>query len=314
MSGTQPELIPFGNLDAIELPPRPDLTGANTLVQALEPFRDYMLTKEFAINTIKSFLNDMQILIAYLGEGATLAGCSPARLEAFVEYLQNGRGVACSPKSLYRRITTLKVFFGWLADKAVLATNPAAGLALERPASPLPAVLDDAQVAKLLETTAALCTAPAPDARPHLLLTLLLDTGIKKAECMGIGLQHIDLTDVEHPSVYIHYEKARQNWKSRRLALSPGFPKTLETYLRRYQPKALLFECTPRNLEYVLRAASLLAGLPVTLSFETLRWTSALRCYKAGMEPDRLRRRLGLSLIAWRETAPVLERLAQKPL
>jgi integrase/recombinase XerD len=119
---------------------------------------------------------------------------------------------------------------------------------------------------------------------------------------------------VEHPSVYIHYEKARQNWKSRRLALSPGFPKTLETYLRRYQPKALLFECTPRNLEYVLRAASLLAGLPVTLSFETLRWTSALRCYKAGMEPDRLRRRLGLSLIAWRETAPVLERLAQKPL
>ncbi|MFN9905696.1 MAG: hypothetical protein ACK56F_06150, partial [bacterium] len=45
-----------------------------------------------------------------------------------------------------------------------------------------------------------------------------------------------------------------------------------------------------------------LAHLPHQVSFEMLRWTSALRDYRDGMEHDHLRRKLGLSKITWRET------------
>jgi integrase/recombinase XerD len=56
------------------------------------------------------------------------------------------------------------------------------------------------------------------------------------------------------------------------------------------------------------------AGLPEGLSFEMLRWTCALRDYQARMDADRLRRKLGLSEMSWRETEPKIIRLAEPPL
>ena len=131
---------------------------------------------------------------------------------------------------------------------------------------------------------------------------------------MRITLEQIDLGNPEQPSVYIHYEQPRQRLKSRLLALPADFAATLEVYLRRYQPRERLFECTPRNLEYVLHNVTALAGLRHKVTFEMLRWTSAVRSFQDGMAEDRLRRRLGLSQMAWRQTLPVIEQLAEGPL
>ena len=57
----------------------------------------------------------------------------------------------------------------------------------------------------------------------------------------------------------------------------------MQQYLREYQPKVFLFECTPRNLEYVLGDTAKAAGLTKNVSFESLRWTAAVRDYRTGM-------------------------------
>jgi integrase/recombinase XerD len=216
---------------------------------------------------------------------------------------------------LERRITTLKVFFAWLAAAGVLGSDPAAALIHRRATSPLPHLLTDQQVADLLAVTESMRDArEAPDARPHLLVTLLLATAIKKAECMRITLEHLDHSDPAHPSVYIHYDKPRQRFKARRLALPPDWVRTFEIYRRRYQPTQELIACTPRNLEYILHTLSLLANLPEALTFETMRWTSGVRSYRDGMEEERLRTRLGLSRISWREVLPTIKKLAEQPL
>ena len=46
------------------------------------------------------------------------------------------------------------------------------------------------------------------------------------------------------------------------------------------------------------------------LSFENLRWASAMRDWQAGVEQDDIRQKLGLSKIAWRETKGKLQLLA----
>jgi hypothetical protein len=75
-----------------------------------------------------------------------------------------------------------------------------------------------------------------------------------------------------------------------------------------------LFECTARNLEYVLRDLAKLAGIPGGVSFEMLRWTSAVRDYRAGMDGDALRRKMGLSKLRWRETTDKLKQLTEPAL
>ncbi|MHB0856927.1 MAG: tyrosine-type recombinase/integrase [Anaerolineae bacterium] len=310
MVTSQLELFPFGTTEKVYRPSDHGLQADSPLSATITPFTAYMMEREFAENTIKSFLNDLTLAFEYLDEKRPLRDCTTELLLQLVHYFRGGREAPCSPKSLERRITTLKVFFAWLAASHVLAEDPAATLVHRQASSPLPIVLDDGQVETLLETTRGLRdTSQAPDARPHLLVSLLLTTAMKKSECMGIALQHIDLSDPTQPSVYIRYEKARQHIKSRRLRLPDDWTQTLPLYLRRYQPKVNLFECTPRNLEYVLHNVSMLAGLPTMLTFEMLRWTSAKRSLEGGMEPEKLRRKLGVSRITWTDTAEVLEKL-----
>jgi len=315
VAGHQLELFPTGGYPAPEPPPKPALAAGDPLEGALEPFTEYMRQKEFAENTVKSFLNDLKLFIEFAGGKTPLQECSTHKLRQFTEHLQHGRGVPCSAKSLDRRITTLKVFFGWLTEKGVLESDPAAPLVHRGATSPLPHILSDAQVERLLTVTRSMRDADeAPDARPHLLVTLLLATGIKKAECMRIALDHINYSDPEHPVLYVHYERPRQRFKARRLALPADWSPTMQAYLQRYQPRERLFECTPRNLEYVLHNLTVVTGLPEPLTFEMLRWTSAVRCHRAGMDPERLRKRLGLSRISWRETSTIIQALAEEPL
>ncbi len=287
----------------------PPLTRDSPLSAAIDSFKAHMIEEGFTENTIKAFLSDLRIFSRYLGFDRAIGQIATKDLNNFLTYLQLYRGKPCSPKSYARRVTTLKSFFGWLAEEGIIPNNPAAPIAQPPASSPLPQILYQSQVAKLLETTRGLMHAEKPDARPHLLVTLLLQTGIKKSECINIELNHIDLSDPEAPVLYIRYADPRKRHKERKLLLPSDFAPTLRQYLEEYHPKEKLFECTARNLEYVLDKVAQMAGLD-NVSFETLRWTCAVRDYQAGMPPDKLRRKLGLSKIRWSVTLRKLEKLA----
>jgi integrase/recombinase XerD len=282
----------------------------------MEAFHAHMLHQELSLHTIRAFDSDLRLLAGFVGHRTPIGHISNDRLEAFLKYLRYERGVPCKPKSLARRLTTLKVFFGWLADEGAIPADPAAPLIHHRATTPLPRVLSEQEIGALLEVTNRLRTdVENGDGRPHLLVTLLLHTGIKKGECMNIALTDIDISDPNAASVFIRYDSIKQRYKERKLRLPPPFAMALPAYLAQYKPGEKLFECTARNLEYVLDHCSVQAGLPArALSFETLRWTSAVRNLKEGMEEDALRRKLGLSHITWAETLDKLKRLTQPAL
>ena len=290
------------------------LSADSSLSAAIGGFHDYMLRRGFTENTIKSFLGDLRLLSRYLGPARRVGKISTKDLNDFLTYLLYYRGKPCKPKSYSRRITTLKVFFKWLAEEEIIPKDPAAPLVHVHVTSPLPQILYDEQVERLLEATGRLLQAEKPDPRPHLLVSLILATGIKKSECMGIALNDIDLSDRQAPVLYIRYTNPKMQHKERKLQLPPDFLPLLEQYLAVYKPKERLFECTARNLEYVLRNVSEMAKLPHSASFEMLRMTCAVRDYRAGMPLERLRQKLGLSPITWAEVSEKVKRLAAPPL
>jgi len=289
------------------------LTRESPLSAAISSFHDHMIRKGFTENTISAFLNDLRILTRYLGDDHPLSQIGTSKLNDFMTYLRYERGVPCKPKSYARRMTTLKVFFGWLAEEGILPSDPAAPLIHQRASTPLPQILYEGQVEKLLQATVELMHAEKPDARPHLLVTILLQTGIKKSECMAIQLSDIDTSEPKAPVLYIRYSNPKMKHKERKLRLSADFVPILRQYLAEYQPQERLFECTARNLEYVLDNAARLAGVE-TISFEILRWTCAVRDYKAKISSDKLRQKLGLSKVTWQEASENLKKLAAPPL
>ncbi len=296
---------------------RSSLAQGSSLSAAIEQFHDYMIQQEYAENTVKSFLGDLKILRRYLQSNRPISQIGASDLKRFLHWLQHERGRPCSPKSYARRLTTLKVFFAWLTDSGILPVDPAAPLAHKPVQTPLPRILYDHQVQQVLATTREMMAGghdKKPDPRPHLLVSLLLHTGIKKQECMAIKLSHIDTADPDGPVLHIRYDKPQMQYKERRLRLPAGWTQVLDQYIGAYEPQQVLFACTARNLEYVLFGVAKQAGLEGGLSFETLRWTCAIRDYRAGMDRNRLRRKLGLSKMSWKETEPKLVRLVEPPL
>lgn len=292
-------------------PARPtDLTGRSSLRAALVAFEAHMQAQGFAENTIKAFLSDLNILAQFVGVGTAIGAIATQDLNRFTEWLVHGRGVPCNPKSLARRVTALKVFFGWLCETGVLPNDPAAPVIHKPALTPLAEILSDAEVERVLAVTQALRHGEKPDARPHLLVTLLLHTGIKKSECMAIVLNHFDFDDPNEPVVWIRYANPRRRHKERKLRLPVWWPALLAEYRAQYQPQEALFPCTARNLEYVLANVARQADLPHSLSFEILRWTCAVRDYRAGMPADAVRQKLGISKITWREVGAKIAKLA----
>ncbi len=292
----------------------PAVSARSSLRAAVRAFQAHMQRVDFAENTIKSFLGDLGLLQRYLGPEVAIGAIGSKDLRAFMEYLQHGRGVPCTPKSYARRLTALKVFFGWLAGANVLDSDPAAPLVHRPAASPLPAILYDEQIERAQDACRALLADEKnPDPRPQFLFNLLLQTGMKKGECLALVPGHFDLSDAQAPRVHIRYKDPRRHHKERTLALEPGIAPMLHRYLMAYKPRDVLFPCTGRNLEYVLHRIAQVAGLPGGISFEMLRWTSAVRDYRRGLEPELLRRKLGLSQLAWDDTLAKLQALVANP-
>jgi len=286
------------------------LTARSGLREALEEFDRAMTLKGFTDNTIAAFRADLRILAGYLGHERAIGDTSTQDLNDFLVYLLRERGKPCNAKSYARRLTTVKVFFAWLAEVGARGSDPAQALVHHAFTTPLPRVLSETEIEELLTAGQQIAAGDDPDPRPLLLARLLLATGMKKGEVMGIHLAHLDASDPQNPVAHIRYAQARQFHKERTLRLPAEIIPALRAYRAKYQPAEYLFECTARNLEYVLRDLAKAAGLR-GVSFEELRWTAALRDYRAGMPADALRKKLGLSKLRWRETQEKLERLAE---
>jgi site-specific recombinase XerD len=303
-----------GDEERVSLSPRRHLTAAASLAHAIGAFERYMVERGFTGNTQQAFRLDIQLLEEYLPPGTPIGDIGTATLNAFLRWMENARGVPCSPKTLERRITTLKVFFSWLAEEEVLPKDVAAPLIHRSVSAPLPETLNDDELAALMSVTQRLRQGDEknkPDVRPHTLITLVVNTGIKKSECISIHLNHLDVGNHEHPALWIRYRNPRRRHKERRIALPASWPPLLDEYLTQYPTRQLLFPWTGRNLEYVLTSIAEEAGIS-RLTFETLRWTCAVRDYIEGMDPDTLRRKLGLSEISWYEVESRLDLLARQ--
>jgi site-specific recombinase XerD len=294
----------------------PRLTAEASIQAALGAFEQHMEEEGFALNTRKAFAGDIRLLGKYLGIGQPIGKIGTKNLNDFLNWLVYERGVPCSNKSYARRVTTLKVFFGWLQEIDVLVINPASAVVQITVTSPLPNIPTSEEIERALAVTSSIRAGTPevkPDARPHLLLTLLLQTGIKKGEAMGIVPNHIDREDPSAPFLFVRYKNPNQRYKERKIELDPEWLDVLDEYLDQYQPTTTLFTCTARNLEYILTdIADSLELEKGKLSFENLRWASALHDYKNGVSHDKIRQRLGLSKITWRETKSKLEKLLVK--
>ncbi|MBV6393452.1 MAG: Tyrosine recombinase XerC [Anaerolineales bacterium] len=276
--------------------------NAKTLLPAaINGWEMYLLDQGRSLNTVKAFLSDVRLLTKFLPPDQTIGGVTTEDLNRFFTWMEKDRGVACSPKTLSRRITSVKSFFRWLHQHGTLSVDPAEKVAQRSAISPLPQVLTDDEYEAVLLAADRHRRSKKPDARPYTLVALILHTAIKKSECLGIHINHFELDGKNGPFLFVRYASPANRYKERKIELTDDWVAAYGEYLSQYQPIDQAFPWSPRRLEYLLEDIGNEAGLNKHLSFDMCRWTSALRDYQSGIEPDKVRQKLGVSKIQWRE-------------
>ncbi len=291
------------------------INPSSTLPPVIKAWETYLRDQNRSIYTIRSFLGDIRLLASFLPPDRTLAEITTTDLNQFLEWVQSGRGknIPCSPKSYSRRITTIKSFFRWLFKHARISTDPAETILQHTVISPLPEVLTPAEENIALQIAENLRFTSHSDVRPYSLFKLLLETGIKKSECINITGNHIDSSQTE-PYLFVRYPSAKDRNKERKIKITTALVAAINEYKKQYEINDKLFPWSPRRLEYILEDIGKSAKLNKHLSFSMCRWTCALNDFRNGIDPDAIRQKLGVSKIQWRELKLKLEQLTEQKL
>lgn len=312
----QPDLF-AGTATVVSEPPDPQatpyppfirthpLTDQSSLAACVLPYQQDLQMRNKSAYTITCFLSDLRMFSDFIGRDTPVGRISKEQLTDWLMKLKFGKqGQPPAPKTMARRVTFLKNFFSWLTREGVLREDPSAGLVKERPLPPLPQLLYDDEVKRLLEKA-------AEEPRMHCLVYLVLHAGLKKEEVIGLKVEHIDLSNAATPTLTVHFAAAtNKQHRERRLTLPAEFTDILKRYMAKYHPTDELFVCTDRNLNYILARAVKAAGIQKRVTLQLLRDTFAVQQLREGVPPDGVREKLGLSDEAWMESREKYRRLA----
>lgn len=158
----------------------------------IEIFLEMMAVERGASeNTIGAYRRDLEDTSEFLeSRGTSLAEASSEDIRALVSSL-SARGLAASSQA--RRMSSLRQFYKFLYGEGMRADDPTGLIETARTPRPLPKIMSEDEVDRLIGSAAAVADDPALPAparararRLHALVELLYATGLRVSELVGL--------------------------------------------------------------------------------------------------------------------------------
>jgi site-specific recombinase XerD len=155
--------------------------------QAVKEFLDYLAHyRNYSSLTVRGYATDLRMFREFLG---TRLGRVPApaeiKREQIIQFGVSRKGAA--PLTLRRKYACLSSFYGFLQDMGYLQGNPARRLPLPRVSETVPVFLSEEMAQQLIAAADTPWTKCA--------VVLLLSTGIRRSEAVGITLDDLNLEE-----------------------------------------------------------------------------------------------------------------------
>ncbi|GHT75867.1 tyrosine recombinase XerC [Bacteroidia bacterium] len=155
-----------------------------------ESFLQYLqYEKNYSLHTVEAYENDLQQFKEFFCGEEPL---DPQAVDAVIvrRWLVFLMGEGYSPRSVNRKLSSLKSFFRYLSKYNKVESNPVKRLVGPKTNKPIPYFINDKEMAKLfleLETENSF-----EDERDKVLLDVFYSTGIRCAELIGLKDEDID--------------------------------------------------------------------------------------------------------------------------
>ncbi len=141
-------------------------------------------------HTASNYARDIGALAEYL-ERSNVSDWKRVDSQHVRVFAARSHAGGLSPRSVQRRLSAVRGFFGYLVREGVAASNPAVDIRAPKAARRLPGTLDVDQIAQLLQI-------PGDDplaVRDRAIMELFYSSGLRLAELVGLALTDVDLAD-----------------------------------------------------------------------------------------------------------------------
>jgi integrase/recombinase XerD len=153
----------------------------------LEAFLEMLAAERGAARlTLAAYGNDLQDLAGFLAKGADGEALESAEAASLHAYLTAAATRQLAPRTLARRLSAMRQFYRFLVVEGIRADDPTAGLDAPRLGRPLPKILSEAEVARLIEVAEKL---PGEEGvRLRCIIELLYAAGLRISELISLPL------------------------------------------------------------------------------------------------------------------------------
>jgi integrase/recombinase XerD len=171
-----------------------DRSDPQGLACRLEDFCEWMQVHNYSGTTVRAHRNAVELFVRWATERgitrpAEVTKPVVERYQRHLYYARKKDGRALTFGSQYRRLSSLRTFFGWLTRHNFILYNPVAELDLPKLEKRLPAVLTQAEVERVLNEPDV--TTPL-GVRDRAMMETLYSTGMRRMEVVGLSLYSID--------------------------------------------------------------------------------------------------------------------------
>lgn len=160
----------------------------------IKDFLDYLkYEKNYSSHTILSYKTDLLQFCDFLNTTPEALNVSEVTSMQIQQWIASMMSEKKSPRTISRKISTLKSFWHFLLERKEVNQNPTLRIVLPKAKKPLPSFFKNEEMEKVLDETFLLENFEAQ--RDHLILEIFYLTGIRLSELISIQDSDIDLKE-----------------------------------------------------------------------------------------------------------------------
>lgn len=258
----------------------------------IEEFKKYLLIdRHYSDNTIKSYINDLDIYLDYLTKKKIdYLEVEDKNIKDYLKFINNK-----DERTKAHQISVLRSFYKYLILEGTIKNNPMENIDLPKLSKKLPNVLTVDEVNNLLDIN---LNTPF-DYRNKAMLELMYGSGLRVSELINLRLEDIDL----------NYEVVRTIGKGSKERIVPFgnyASKALNDYINTYRPMLIKKEAseylflnnhgknmTRQGFFKIIKEIALEKGIKKELSPHTLRHSFATHLLNGGADLRSIQEMLG---------------------
>jgi integrase/recombinase XerC len=153
----------------------------------LERFIQYIkFEKRYSPHTVSAYQSDLEQFISFLNHpDETINHPNEITHHQIRNWMVELMNQQLNPRSVNRKVATLRKYFKFLVQEGILTINPASKINTPKTAKHLPVVVEDARLAQMLDSS-EIFTDDFKGTRDKLIIEMLFGTGMRLAELLGV--------------------------------------------------------------------------------------------------------------------------------